>query len=112
MVKNTMRKTVGTHRNHEQQLRSILLLGVAFIVVMLVAIGYRESNNRLLARVYAPMRVDQIPAVATQPAEAQEAGACCAEGECLDVNRSDCSGEGYSYWPNADVCLTACRVLR
>lgn len=100
------------HPNSEHQLRYVLMMGAAFVVVMLIAFGYRESNSRFQARVYSPLPADKIPKTDTAMPDDAHMGACCAAGECLDLNRSDCSGAGYVYWPNADLCLTACRAIQ
>ncbi|HRH93214.1 MAG TPA: hypothetical protein PKV72_01635 [Candidatus Peribacteria bacterium] len=109
MAKTT--HAAGKHRHsHENQARSIILMGAAFVVVMMIAIGYRQSSKRFQAHVYAPLPADQINS--GMPSENMQAGACCAEGECLDLQRADCTGEGYVYWPDADLCLTACRAIQ
>lgn len=115
MAKKTAssRSATKTHKHGEQQLRSMLLMGAAFIVVMLIAFGYRESNNsRYQARVYDPVPAASIPKTAQPSSAMSEGGACCAMGECLDLTRSECTSASYVYWPDADLCLTACPVTR
>ncbi len=102
----------GHRHSHERQFKNIVLLGAAFVVVMLIAIGYRQSvASRYTARVYEPLSADQIR-IAERPSTPDGAGACCGEGECLDLNREECSEGGYVFWPDADLCLTACGVTR
>jgi hypothetical protein len=110
MSKAASRKT-GHHRHHpEHQYKNIVLLGAAFIVVMLIAVGYRQHDAGMVAKVYEPLPPGDIRTEAVS--DDLRAGACCAEGECLDLMREECNAEGYVFWPDADLCLTACQAIR
>lgn len=103
--KKHTRPTRGHPAYHSHQ---AVLMGAAFVVVMIVAIGYRQAQTRYDSVSYAP-NAQRALAVAQ---EGEQAGACCAHGECLDLDRGECNGIGAVYWPDTDLCLTACPVTR
>lgn len=94
--------------NPEYHYHQLVLLGAAFVVVMMIAIGYRQAQYGFGSVSYAPRHGDALAAMQ----EDSNAGACCAQGECLDLTRSECGDIGAVYWPDSDLCVTACPVTR
>lgn len=102
-----------SHRHHplDREFQVLSLLGLTLVVLMSLVIMYGQQSGRFAARVYEPIPLEP-GGIAEEPSDELRLGACCAVGECLDLSRADCTGEGYIYWPDVDVCLTACPVIK